>query len=122
MKTQILTFVFSVTFALTTSFANNNTGIDSVGNVKPSIECAIFQNADNLATLIIDKPYGEKIAVKIYSEGGELMSYRNLKRHDSLRIRFDLSNLPKGNYTIKVVKADEVLYSKQVTAHGSRSL
>jgi hypothetical protein len=104
---------------MTTSFATNNTGIDSTGNVKSGIECVIFQNTDDLATLIINKPYGEKIVVKLYSESGEMMSYKNLKRHDTVRIRFDLSNLPKGNYTIKVVKADEVLYTKQVTSNGN---
>jgi hypothetical protein len=121
MKAQVLTVVFSVIFGISTVFSANNTGKDPVTNQNNTFQCAIYKSSTNIVTLNMVKPAGENIVVKVYSENGNLMSYKKLKRVDSARIRFDLSPLPKGNYIFKVVEGDQELYIKQIAYDGGKA-
>jgi hypothetical protein len=69
-----------------------------------TINCVLFRNSNDRATLIVAKVPGDNVAVEVYSQNGVLMSYKNLKPLTIARVRFDLSQLPSGNYTFKVVK------------------
>jgi hypothetical protein len=119
MKTKILTVVLALMLGGAAVFAANDTKTDSVLNKMSSINCVIYQNSNDNATLIVTKPQGENATVEIYSQNGALMGYKNLKPVEIGRVRFDLSKLPTGTYSFKVVSGKKDLYNKQISVNNS---
>lgn len=55
-----------------------------------------------------------KMEVRIYEESGELLYSNFLVRNGDVKIDFDISQFPDGNYTFELYKGNESICSEQI--------
>ncbi len=94
MKTLITTLLaFSMFF---TSYANN----------KGLMEATSIETRDNSFTLKLSEALG-RVQVSIYNTDGKLIEKNLFKINGPLNIPFNLSQLPEGNYRVKLETREE---------------
>ncbi len=114
MKTLVLTTALVV--LTTVSFAQSeieNKENQLVLNTE-DVKASIFPNSNDMVTLILEKKPGEVVTIKIKEENGKLVYQKKIKKVDSTKIKFDIRELPDGEYTFELVKDKQVLYSKKI--------
>lgn len=114
MKTLVLTTALAVLTTLT--FAQSeieNKESQLVLNTE-NIKASIFPNSNDMVTLVLEKKPGEVVTIKIKEENGKLVYQKRIKKVDSTKIKFDIRELPDGEYTFELVKDKQVLYSKRI--------
>ncbi len=114
MKTLVLTTALVV--LTTVSFAQSeieNKENQLVLNTE-DVKASIFPNSNDMVTLILEKKPGEVVTIKIKEENGKLVYQKKIKKVDSTKIKFDIRELPDGEYTFELVKDKQVLYSKRI--------
>jgi flagellar hook assembly protein FlgD len=114
MKTLVLTTALVV--LTTASFAQSeieNKENQLVLNTE-DVKASIFPNSNDMVTLILEKKPGEVVTIKIKEENGRLVYQKKIKKVDSTKIKFDIRELPDGEYTFELVKDKQVLYSKKI--------
>ena len=114
MKTLVLTAILVV--LTTASFAQSeieNKENQLVLNTE-DVKASIFPNSNDMVTLILEKKPGEVVTIKIKEENGKLVYQKKIKKVDSTKIKFDIRELPDGEYTFELVKDKQVLYSKKI--------
>lgn len=114
MKTLVLTTALVV--LTTASFAQSeieNKENQLVLNTE-DVKASIFPNSNDMVTLILEKKPGEVVTIKIKEENGKLVYQKKIKKVDSTKIKFDIRELPDGEYTFELVKDKQVLYSKKI--------
>lgn len=55
-----------------------------------------------------------KIGVRIYEESGELIYSKNLVKNGDVKLDFDISKLPTGNYTFELLKNRKSVYEQVI--------
>ena len=115
MKTLLLTTALVVLTAL--SFAQQETTSLSNDNVQVTdqVKCVIFPNSSDMVTMIVDKPPGEKVNVRIKEGNKKVLYQKRIKKDDKTKVKYDISEFPSGEYTFELVKGKEVLYTKTIT-------
>ena len=114
MKTLVLTAALVVLTTLT--FAQSeieNKESQLVLNTE-DVKASIFPNSNDMVTLLLEKKPGEVVTIKIKEENGKLVYQKKIKKVDSTKIKFDIRELPDGEYTFELVKDKQVLYSKKI--------
>ncbi|MBK8362172.1 MAG: T9SS type A sorting domain-containing protein [Bacteroidetes bacterium] len=72
------------------------------------------------ANIRIILPYKSKLMISVYDQAGRLMSevFNDLAPDGFSDYKFDVSNLPEGLYTIRVIFKDKVFYRQLVVSHS----
>lgn len=120
MKTLATTTILVVLTAFV--FAQNaDTSSETASNkISKDLEVAVIQENDNLVSLYLAKKPGEVVKIKI-KEDNKVLYTRRIKKAGTARIKYDISQFPKGEYMIEVVKDKKVVYSKTIKK-GSNAL
>ena len=115
MKTLILTTALLILTSL--MFAQQKTASLSTDKVlvTDQVKCVIFPNSSDMVTMIVDKPPGEKVNVRIKEGNKKVLYQKRIKKDDKTKVRYDISKFPPGEYTFELVKGKEVLYTKTIT-------
>lgn len=118
MKTRIITTAVLVIALSISVFADGKkeTALVSTSNVSVK-ECqfCINEYRDNIIEFRMVKANTEKITLKVYSDKGVKIYYRNFKKANGLELDCDLSNLRDGDYTFVIEKNKEEILKKVFT-------
>ncbi len=113
MKTLILTAALAVSAALASAQKPASENNDSAELKKSSVEVAVLQHTGDEVTLLMEKAPRELVRIMVY-EGKDLLYMQRVKKEATANITYDISQFPDGNYTIKVVKDKEVVYTADI--------
>lgn len=113
MKTQrILALAFALFMAFsfnTATHAKGGSGISSDAKFAYSVRA---EKGSNKIVLSFDNANNKKVAIKIYNEAKQLVLKETQHTETALRKRYDLSNVGKGTYTVKIETGTEVFTEK----------
>jgi len=103
MKTAAKSILIAFAFVLSlTSFSQAN----PIGNpAKPAATYAtsLYTAVDGRLVLSLQKEAGQAVSVRLYqTNGATLFSQQVTKRQTKTQVRFDVSKLPDGSYTVEV--------------------
>ena len=70
-----------------------------------------YQNADN-----------DKIRIKVYNQNNDIIKSKSVTTSGNIKVHFDLSKLPEGNYYFKVFCNKEELCTEVVTKLANNKL
>lgn len=106
-------FIFATAIALMMSFsvAASTDGTKSTSATR----AVIFQTNQQSVDVYVAKKAGELVKIRIYDESGSRLMTTNVKKQATRYIRYHLTELPSGNYTVSVEKDNEILSSMKVT-------
>lgn len=109
-KTGIMKRMITYTMALLIVFsASVATAADSA---YMATNCQIFSEEAKLYRLIYQAPYEEKVTIQIYDDR-EKVVYEERLATSGFNKRYDLTNLPDGEYLIEV-KSDGYFFSEEL--------
>jgi len=121
MKTRILTLVMiALMLGINlNSIAGND---DTVKETKP-LENAEFQACINLypndiVRFQVIKPEDEKVRLRVYDQEGYLIYTYWLKKYESAKIGFDVSQLKPGKYDYVVERNKKEVLRKRIEKKG----
>ena len=81
----------------------------------PEHRITILVNSKNLLIVRAENPNKQKrlnYTLKIFSEYGDVIYFKPFLKKGSIYCGYDLSNLPEGKYTFKIIKGLKTIYSK----------
>lgn len=72
------------------------------------------------ASIRIILPYKSKISISVFDQSGRLMSdvFNDLAPDGFSDYKFDVSSMPEGIYTIRIIFKDKVFYRQMVVTHS----
>jgi len=114
MKTLILTVALVSLAAFTRAQETGSREKSAVVTSDPQIEVALLQHNENEVTLMMEKEHGKAVKIKVY-EGNMLLYSKRIKKEATVRITYDISAFPDGNYTFKVVAEKEPVYVAEIS-------
>ena len=117
MKTKILTItLIALMMGITlTSNAGNN---DTIKGTNPAntteFQACINLYPDNIVKFHVVKPEQDKVKLRVYDGDGTLLHTYSIKKNNTARIGFDISNLEAGKYKFVVVRNKEEILRKTI--------
>ncbi|MDD5507676.1 MAG: hypothetical protein PHD25_05015 [Bacteroidales bacterium] len=114
MKAQVLAVLSVLFFGMTSGYGSAVTPVDSVAEKNASVECVVYTSHDGLITFRMVKAPDEVVRVGLYDTKGNLLVSRRYKRINSVKLSYDLSECPDGNYEIRVSTSDATVFSRSV--------
>lgn len=104
MKTTIKTLVCALALGTTVAFAG-----PGKGNSKPTtFATGIYKTIDGSLSVNIEKKVPAYTSVTISNSQGDILARESIgKKQNKGIIRFNLSNLPDGEYTVAVLSKGE---------------
>jgi hypothetical protein len=122
MKTRI--FLIAVTVLMLSAFSNLSAqkASSDVYNISKHQQVLISYDAKDMVTVeylnaLSDGPW--KMKVRIYSDSGQLLYTRVLRKKGNARVGYDISELPTGNYTIELYNKRDLICSKAISKQES---
>ena len=82
------------------------------------LEIALLQTTADQFTLVMAKEPGVPVKIKVY-ENNKLLYTRKVKKPGTANIKYDISQFPDGEYTFKVEKEKNVVYSVKIRKGSS---
>ena len=122
MKLRV--YLIAVTIAMTSMFSNvsaQNEKEDE-SNITKLQQIKISHDMKDLVTLEYVDAFAEglwKMKVRVYNESGELLYSHVLRKKGDAKFGYDISQFPAGNYTFKLFKNRESIYSKIIMKQPS---
>ena len=115
MKTLVMTIalVIMTTFSFA-QITHNESTKDIVLNTE-NIKCVMFQNSNDMITMILDKKPGEKVNLRIKDSKDNLLYQKRINKVDKTRLKLDISEFISGDYTFELTQKKEVLNTKTFT-------
>lgn len=113
MKTLILTAALVVLTSLSYAQELDSTNDNKMHMKTADLELAVLQPSTDQVTLLMAKEPGMPVKIKVY-EDDKLLYTRRVKKQGTAHIKYDLSQFPDGEYTFKVEKDKDVVYSVKV--------
>lgn len=105
MKSIIVKIVAIVATAVAIATSSYAAG----GGDARKVKVELIQHKDNVVALHFQKPENQVIKIKIIDDATKKVVFSgSKKKHDLAIIKYDLSHLPKGVYTIEVTAAESV--------------
>lgn len=102
------------------SFANEETVLESdISKFNQVQVSSISNDRVHLEYLDIFREGRRKIEVRIYEESGKLLYSKKLVRDGDVKIDFDISNFPDGNYTFELFKDRKSVCSEPIVKQAS---
>lgn len=114
MKAQVLAVLSVLFFGMTSGYGSAVSPVDSVADKNASVECVVYTSHDGLITFRMVKAPDDVVSVGLYDAKGDLLVSRKYKRVNSVKLSYDLSECPEGNYEIRVSTSDATVYSRTV--------
>lgn len=108
-----------IAFALLTSLStlSQANSISRPGKQAVTYATSLYTATDGRLVLSLEKQAGNYLTVRINKANGTtLLTQQVAKRQTSAQVRFDLSQLPDGDYTIEVSNGEKVT-THQVSLH-----
>jgi hypothetical protein len=104
MKTTFKTILCALALSTSVAFA----GPDSGANKPTKFETGIYKTKDGSLTVNLVKKSPEFASIAILNFKGEVLANEGIpKKQEKASIKFDLSSLPDGEYTVVVASKGE---------------
>jgi hypothetical protein len=102
MKMYVASIVIALTCVSTLSLANNPSSSPETGNASVQAAVVVRPEALKLDVLVGPNP-NAAVMVHFMDERGSTLATRRLSKRDNpTRVRFDLSELADGQYTVRI--------------------
>jgi len=114
MKTTIATAALMILMIAATA----NAGPDTTWTKVPSelaFDATVNLQVNDIIEFRVEKPVGEKVVLKIYSERNNKIYQRTLRKEKGIELNCDMSNMDKGTYTCVVERNGEEVVRKAIT-------
>lgn len=101
-----------IAFAFVVSLTNFSQANPIVRPAKPAATYAtsLYTAVDGRLVLSLQKEAGQAVSVRLYqTNGATLFSQQVTKRQTKTQVRFDVSQLPDGAYTVEVANGAKVI-------------
>ncbi len=116
MKTLILSISLSILSSLAMAQMTSETMLDSCFYEAKDLVASVNNNASEILKINIAKIPGEQVNIKL-KDNNKVLYKKSLKAYGSAKLSYDMSELPKGHYTLEVVKDKKIVLS-YVVKHG----
>ena len=113
MKAIILAAALAVSTTLSMA-QETTTDNQSKSHMKTQdLEVALIKSATDEVSLFMAKEPGTPVKIKVY-ENNKLLYVRRVKKAGTANIKYNISQFPDGEYTFKIEKDKDVVYSATV--------
>jgi len=115
MKTLILTAALVVLTVAT--YAQKETLVSSNDFVLNTDEISItfYPNSADAVTMIMTKDDDQEVKVRMTDSNEKVLYERKYRKINNVKVKYDVSEFPSGEYTFEVLKGKEVIYNKNFT-------
>lgn len=113
MKAQLVKIALFLVFFSTAASANSDTATFDGGESKKAMKAYVFTRKNGQIAISVEKNAGETALLRIISATGEVMYQKKMKHTNQILKQYDLSQLPKGDYTFEI-SVDRQVYKKQI--------
>jgi hypothetical protein len=114
MKTTIATAALMVLMTAATVYATPDTTMNSIPK-DLAFKATVNQQVDNIIEFRVEKPAGEKVILKIYTENNNKIYQRTLRKEEGLELNCDMSDFGRGTYTAVVERNGVEVVRKSIT-------
>lgn len=115
MKAQILTLVLAVILGMGSVRAGVYSSSDSLVVKEDNYHCIINQEEDGMVYFHMWKIPGEVVTIELFDTDGYTLYERKVKKESRIKIAYDFSQVPDGDYYIKVNVNREDIFTRKIT-------
>ena len=114
MKTTIATAALMILMTAATVNAAPDTTWTKVPS-ELAFDATVNLQVNDIIEFRVEKPAGEKVVLKIYSDLNNKIYQRTLRREKGIELNCDMSQMGKGTYTCVIVRNGEEVVRKDIT-------